>query len=229
MKLGLNFALPRISSRRGLVPKLAGLLALGFIPFLAMASARADQLSTFYGSDNNGSPGGAVYFDAMVGSSSLSITGFDTNTSGTSPFSNFQVWLLVGLTSQGNETSSAWMEIATGSGTGAGLDQPTAVTLSNPFVLNANTLYGIALVMDPGLGHYYTNGTGSNQNFSNSDLALSLGSATNVPFTAPVFSPRVWNGTIYYDVVPEPSTMALLGLGVVGVVGVVGIRRRSVR
>ena len=34
--------------------------------------------------------------------------------------------------------------------------------------------------------------------YSNADLSLVLGSATNVPFTAPVFSPRVWNGTIYY-------------------------------
>ena len=72
------------------------------------------------------------------------------------------------------------------------------MTLSNPFVLNAGTLYGIAVVADPAISLFYTNGTGSNQNYSNADLALFLGSATNVPFTAPVFSPRVWNGTIYY-------------------------------
>src|SRR5439155_19234464 len=81
---------------------------------------------------------------------------------------------------------------------GAGTNNPTHVTLSNPIPLNAGTLYGIALVADPSFGHYYTNGNGSNQNYSNADLALFLGSATNVPFTAPVFSPRVWNGTIYY-------------------------------
>jgi len=91
-----------------------------------------------------------------------------------------------------------WTQVATGSGTGAGLNLPTHVTLSNPIPLLAGTLYGIALVADPSFGHYYTNGNGSNQNYSNADLALFLGSATNVPFTAPVFSPRVWNGTIYY-------------------------------
>src|SRR5262249_22565328 len=62
----------------------------------------------------------------------------------------------------------------------------------------AGTLYGIAVVADPAITLHYTNGNGSNQNYSNANLALFLGSATNVPFTAPVFSPRVWNGTIYY-------------------------------
>src|SRR5207248_7745470 len=93
-----------------------------------------------------------------------------------------------------HETNMAlWTQVATGSGTGAGLNLPTHVTLSNPIPLLAGTLYGIALVADPPFGHYYTNGNGSNQNYSNADLALFLGSATNVPFTAPVFSPRVWN------------------------------------
>ena len=82
--------------------------------------------------------------------------------------------------------------------TGAGQDVPTHVTLSNSFTLNAGTLYGIAVVADPTIALFYTNGTGSNQNYSNADLSVALGSATNVPFTAPVFSPRVWNGTIYY-------------------------------
>src|SRR5690606_9679276 len=45
-----------------------------------------------------------------------------------------------------------------------------------------------------------TNGTGSNETYSNADLAINCGSATNVPFTAPIFSPRVWNGTVHYNV-----------------------------
>ena len=102
------------------------------------------------------------------------------------------------MTSVGNETNMAlWTQVATGSGTGAGLDLPTHVTLSNPFLLNAGTLYGIALVADPAITLHYTNGNGSNQNYSNADLSLVLGSATNMPFTAPVFSPRVWNGTVF--------------------------------
>ena len=165
----------------------------------ASPSCTPSQITTLFASNNNGSPGGANYFDLTVAANSITVTALDINTSATVAFSNVRVYVLPGMTSVGNETNMAlWTQVATGSGTGAGVDMPTHVTLSNPFVLNAGTLYGIAVVADPAISLFYTNGNGSNQKFSNADLSLVLGSATNVPFTAPVFSPRVWNGTIYY-------------------------------
>src|SRR5690606_9547224 len=62
----------------------------------------------------------------------------------------------------------------------------------------ANTTYGMALVLDGTHSHYYTNGDGSNQNFSNADMSMALGAASNVPFTTPIFAPRVFNGAIHY-------------------------------
>src|SRR5438093_2767741 len=168
-------------------------------PLATRSDVPTNSITTLFASNNNGSPGGAVYFDLTVAAVPITVTSLDLNTASTSPFSNMQVWVLPGMTFQGHETNMAlWTQVATGSGTGAGLNLPTHVTLSNPIPLLAGTLYGIALVADPSFAHYYTNGNGSNQNYSNADLALFLGSATNVPFTAPVFSPRVWNGTIYY-------------------------------
>src|SRR5436309_1472585 len=168
-------------------------------PSATPTCAPGGQITTLFASNNNGSNGGAVYFDLTVAANPISVTAFDINTDFTGAFSNFRVYVLPGMTFQGHETNMAlWTQVATGSGTGAGTNQPTHVTLSNSFPLTAGTLYGIALVADPAFGHFYTNGNGSNQNYSNADLALFLGSATNVPFTAPVFSPRVWNGTIYY-------------------------------
>lgn len=177
--------------------------------------ANAGLITTSYGSNNSGSTGGAIYFDLTTNLNNLSITGFDINTSGVSSFNDFQVWLLTGTTSQGNEDSLSWIQVATGSGTGAGLNNATTVTLSNSFFLSSNTLYGFSLVADSSFGHNYTNGSGSNQNYSNTDLSLALGSATNVPFTGQVYSPRVWNGSISYDV-PEPSTLAIFALGIMG-------------
>ncbi len=207
------------------VRSITRLAVLAVLSVLPAAMAQADMLTTLFAANNGGNLGGAVYFDANVGANPLEVTGFDTNTTETVAFTNFQVWVLPGLTSQGNETSAAWVQVATGSGTGAGFNNPTSVTLSNSFLLSANTLTGIALVMDPAIGHDYTNGTGANQFFSNADLSITLGSASNVPFTL-AFTPRVWNGTIYYNAVPEPASLAFPGIGAIGLIGLAR-RRRS--
>jgi hypothetical protein len=93
-------------------------------------------------------------------------------------------------------------------------------------MLDANTLYGLSLVMPLTVRHDYTNGSGcvaygsgGNCEFSNADLTLNLGAATNAPFGTSVFNPRTWNGSITYDLkasVPEPGTVLLMSLGLAG-------------
>lgn len=196
-------------------------IMIGGFVLLAASMASAQSISTIFLGGNRGNAGGAIYFNVAVAGTPLTITGFDINSiaaAGT-PF-GFQVHTLVG-THVGNETNAgAWTLAATGSGTAAGLGLPSAVTLNATFDLAANTGYGFALILaDVGGGnaiqHEYTNGNGTNQSYNNADISLALGSASNVPFTAPLFSPRVWNGTIYYTPVPEPATIAILGLGIV--------------
>lgn len=195
---------------------------------LAIAShASAQSLTTLFAANNGGSNGGAVYFDLQVGPNPISITAFETNTAETFQF-DFTVYSLgAGTTHVGNETSAGWSVIGTGAGTGMGRDIPSPVTLNGNINLAANTAYAFALVLDRdggggnAAGHDYTNGTGGNQSFGNADLSLRLGTASNVPFTTPIFNPRVWNGTILYEVIPAPASLALLGLG-----GLVAARRR---
>ena len=195
----------------------------GLMALLTVSTANAQSLTTLFASDNSGNLGGAVYFDAQIGALGLVVDGFDTNTAELVTF-DFTVFTLFGTSHVGNEFGAGWIQVATGTGVGAGDDNPSPVTLDNTFLLDANTLYGMAVVLGPNAGHDYTNGTGGNQFFSNADLSLSLGSASNVPFTAPLFSPRVWNGTIHYSTIPEPSTIAFLGLA--AAVGLIGYRRR---
>jgi len=158
------------------------------------------SLATLYAGGNGGNPGGAVYFDITVGASDIDITTIDMNTPESGPFT-MDVYVFEGtyVGNQGNPTP--WgASAATGSGTGAGAGLPSTATLDVPITMSANTTYAVALVFDATHTHAYTNGDGTNQNYSNGDITLDLGSASNVPFTNPIFDPRVWNGSIGYCV-----------------------------
>ena len=160
----------------------------------------AGSLTTTFISNNGGSAGWTVMYDLTVGPNDIEITDFDVNTDATVAF-NLDLYTLVG-TYLGNETNpGAWgAPVTTGSGTGAGLDNPSNVILAAPVTLSANTTYGIAIVMD--VKPRYTNGTGcpGNQCYDNDDISLSLGSAIAGLFTGSLFPNRVWNGTINYTI-----------------------------
>ena len=195
--------------------RFSGLFALLAL-FAFTGAVGAESLSTIYAGDNSGAPGGAVYFDATVGFGPILVTGFDTNTSSLDPFEMVIYRTAPGVSAFGNETNpDAWVVVAVGTGTGAGFNQPSAVTLADAFTLQESTVYGIALVFTSLTQHDYTNGTGSNQVYFNSDLTITNGSASNSPLTG-LFHPRVWNGTMYYNAseseggIPEPSTISMM-------------------
>jgi hypothetical protein len=159
------------------------------------------SLSTLFAHNNYGNPGGAIYFDITVGPNPLTIQGLATNTDALASF-GYSVYT-TGSSHVGNEGNpGVWTLQTTGTGTGAGIDQPSIVNITSPFVLAANTTYGVALVMGPEGAHRYTNGPLGP--YSNANLTLTLGSATNFPFENPVFTPRVWNGTLFYTIGGTP-------------------------
>jgi hypothetical protein len=172
---------------------------------LAAASASAQSLSTIYATNNNGSVGGIVYFDIVTGASPITITSLGTNlgvqAAGTY---GFTMYTKPGTYLGSESNAGAWTVATTGTVAGTGItNTPSPVTMGS-VVLGAGTTTGVALVLagggQPSASHYYTNGTGSNQSYSNSDLTINLGAANNVPFAASPFTPRVWNGTINYTV-----------------------------
>jgi hypothetical protein len=187
-------------------------------------STSAGSISTLYGRNNGGSAGGAIYFDITVGPKNININELDINSEETGPLT-LSVYKLVG-TSVGNELNAGlWGTPVTGTGVGAGLNNPSNVILSSPIMLEANTTYGIALVLDGAHGHDYTDGNGSNQIYSNSDLTISCGQATNGSFSGTVNTPRVWNGTIYYsDAIPVPVSNWAIIAAMVLITGTVVIR-----
>ena len=158
--------------------------------------------TTLFASNNGGATGGAVYFD-MTLSQPSSFDGMFTNTSAAagSPI-GVSVWTCTGSYAGQETNPGAWTLVAEddGSAISLGDDGETPVSFVAPFSLPAG-LTGIAIVGDnftTGLqmDHDYTNGNGTNQNFSSADgvVTLDLGTASNAPFTGNIFSPRVWNG-----------------------------------
>jgi len=173
-------------------------LAVASLALAATASAQSGSITTLFTSNNGGSVGGMNYFDAdILNAAGLTITKLDVNTSapvGTSIA--IEVYTVPG-TSLGNETNmAAWTSVSTGNGSSNGTDVPTPVDVADFLLAPGN--YGIGIRIYNGALRY-TNGAGTNNIYVNADVLLDFGTATNVPFTAPIFKPRVWNGTIYYE------------------------------
>ena len=183
-------------------------LALLAVSFATQASAQS--LTTFFGYNLDGTLGGAVYFNVNITNPNpLIFYQIDTNIGDDALASvngSLQVYATaLGGTYDGNEQNpAAWTLVSSGSGINAVVDNPTIVDITD-FTLSPGQ-YGIALVVSSTWDQAYTDGNGSNQSFSNSDLALQFGSAQNTPFSivSTLRSPRVWNGTLYYTPVPGP-------------------------
>ena len=174
------------------------LTAASLLAPAASAQTGAFCLSTVspFASDNGGGVGGAVYFDMTV-TGAVTVTDLLMNysaTAGTPVGVDLYTCPTTYLGNEGN--SGAWTLVSSGSGSAAGTDVPTICTLTTPALLVQGT-YGIALVA-VGSAHRYTNGNGTNQNYSDTFLSLSLGAATNTPFGGSLFSPRVANIEICY-------------------------------
>jgi len=169
------------------------------IPF---GSITPNSLQSLFATNNSGAVGGAVYYNVTT-TNNLFLTGLDVNTSvaaGT-PLT-LDLYYHSG-TYAGNEGSSAgWTARTAAHGVAAGVDLPSHMEFNEPVLIGVGT-FGLAVVAR-NFEHRYTNGTGSNQVYSDSNITLTTGSATNVPFTAPVFSPRVANTKIYYR--PDTSS-----------------------
>jgi hypothetical protein len=183
---------------------------------------------------NSGSDGGGVFFDINVSNPNglrfTQIASNIVNSAGVSGSLTVYATALGG-TYVGNIptiyagntlNSSAWTSIASGVGTSSGEYNPTIIDVTD-FVLSQGS-YGILLDLGSSWGHAYINGNGTNQVYSNSDLTLTLGAASNpidsVYNPGRVYSPRVWNGTLEYEIVSAsgpaasvPGPLPLFGVG----------------
>ncbi|HEY2847388.1 MAG TPA: PEP-CTERM sorting domain-containing protein [Pyrinomonadaceae bacterium] len=209
------------------------LALIGLMASVDRASAQVMSLDTIYATNNGGASLWTMYFDANVTNApGINIVGFDTNTTsavGTNFTLDFYTTAPGGTYVGNTSNPGAWtFQGTTLTGTAAGTDLHSHVDLATPVLVPFGT-QGFALRYN-GITPSYTNGTGSNQNFSDPNLALTLGASqatTTAPFTGgSPFSPRVWNGTIYYTTSPAPEPTTLLTVGLAGGIGFVVRRAR---
>src|SRR5690606_16177624 len=163
-------------------------------------------LTTTVVSDNGGSDGGSIFFDVTTGVHAIEVTSFylninrnNTTNNGTTTedddFFNFEVFITPD-TAQGKQNNAAlWTKVADGAGMPKPEDEYTLGALKDAFTLDPSRTYGMAIIFDNGAGHAYTNATGSNETYSNSDLMIRGISASNTRFGA-VIDDRVFNSGI---------------------------------
>ncbi len=167
---------------------------------------------------NNGS--GGIFFDLTPASSALSFNSFATYFSSVASTAvSVQVYTRPGSYVGFQTGSAGWTLSETVAGFSAGGTVKSApLVLTSPIILGAGTTTGIYLhsITTGGGIRYQGTGTTATTSFSNADITLfSAHSRTGaVAFAGTLFTPRAFSGDINYTAVPEPATLAALGLGV---------------
>ncbi|CAM8357919.1 Autotransporter beta-domain containing protein [Candidatus Methylopumilus planktonicus] len=182
-------------------------------PFLLSSAlishiSHADSLSTIFTGGN--SQNGNMFDISVTGTSSINITGFAQNFSGTSAtISGFELWTIAGGITGNTANASAWTLISsTGSFTSNTQGTPTNIPFSTSISisLNPGQTIGIYLTNQSGRTlNSYTDGTAvGNVAATNSNLTIYEGYGVAYPF-GQLFSPRIWNGTIFYSAGPAAA------------------------
>ncbi|MCA8951243.1 MAG: hypothetical protein KDE27_17180 [Planctomycetes bacterium] len=168
----------------------------------AAATAQTCLTTTFAGGNAGGNPNNVVYYTVdVIPAPGVTLTSMDLNLDSV-PVSTqveCEIYARFGSGHAGNEALPGWHYVTRASGTMAGINAPTTMTFNSTFWLPMGT-NAVAVVATGGAKHVYTNGNGTNQTASNADLMLTLGTSSNAPFTTAIFTPRVANTTLCYNI-----------------------------
>lgn len=177
------------------------------IAVLMAASALTAQspLTTTFANNNANANGGMCFFDLDVTSAAgIQITSVDIHTGALAGGIEFwtcpTAWL-------GNEANAgAWTSQGIGTfSTGAGTGVGTQVCFGNGFYLPQGQ-YGVAIQQDSATNALYTTAVGFPLVYTVNEVTLTAGASNNAPFAGAPFNPRLWNGSIYFNVGPVPGT-----------------------
>jgi len=168
-----------------------------FVSLAFSSSEISAQSLTTTSSSNNGSNGN-MFDVSNNGTSSITITGFSQNFYDQSPVASFEVYTRSGgLTT----SSSGWsLRNSTGSFTPEVRDTLTQLSFTSPVSITINAGETTGLYLRSDANNAYTNGTSVGAiAATNSNLTIYEGYGVSLLFGY-FFSPRIWNGTIFYSV-----------------------------
>ena len=169
-----------------------------------------------FASNNGGSVGGAVYFTIDVtAANGVRICDLALNTSVTAGdaidgfiYRNLNYTDVTQMATGGPELdASNWCALGTMSGTSAGQDQPSQMTLSNTIDLPQGQHL---MAVFGSFNHRYTNGDPTTNTVVGNGMTFIGGKASNTPFSGTVFSGssttpyRIMNVTFNYELPASP-------------------------
>ncbi len=195
---------------------LISLLATGFL--LLAGQAQAVSLTTLFAGGNG--QAGNMFDLNVLATDGIQLESIDLNLdSGTW---NLELYS-VGSSYVGLETTpGAWtLRDSTSGITSAGAGLATTWDFSD-FLLSGGGVSALYVRVTNGTALNYTNGAfGSEGSVAASDANLEILVGTgNAGSFGRQYRPRIWNGTLDYSVVPEPTTALLMALGLAGLASV---------
>ncbi len=189
---------------------------VGLCMCVVAASAMGQTLTT--AAPNNGS--GGVFLDLTPTSTTLFVTQFDVAFSGTvGTTAPVEVWTRSGSYVGFTGSNAGWTLTQTVSAVRGGSLVWVPMVLTTPIVLGPGTtgvlLHCTTTTTGQGIRYTGTSAAPPQTTWSNADLTLfsDVARTGGVPFGGSQFTPRTFSGVVYYSAVPEPMTLAGLGIG----------------
>jgi PKD repeat protein len=171
---------------------------------------------------------GANFLDANVTNpTGITVCGMhvNSNVAANSPVT-VNVWQKSGTYVGFVDNAAVWRLVGTAAATSRGLGQRTFATFASPIYL-APGLHGLAIEQVGG-SPVYTN-LGTAQTYTNADVSITAGLVQAPPLFGPAatstqYTPRVWNGAIYYgtSTTNQAGGYGYIGAGCAGALGVPG-------
>jgi len=153
--------------------------------------------TTFAGGNGLSAAGSGNLFDVNIKNpQGLRISSIDMSF-WTAGVNDVEIWVTPGTYIGNDNLPAKWVQVSAGNATATagGYGSRTHVDTDDFFLPPGK--YGMYIISSAGVA--YTNGNGTNQNYGNADLELSLGTGKGTKFAGSMFNPRVWNGAIFYN------------------------------